>query len=186
MAKILLQTKTSSLIVYEKFLSEAPALPDGSLLHHPPAMMMGKEVRMRRDIGFFSDESKGYRYTGQIMKAQPLTKDMKTMMTKVNDLLKTSFNGVLVNRYRDGTDYIGPHSDAENGLDRKTKAVAGIAFGAVRKFRIRDKRTKKIVLDYEWQPGSLVIMTGNFQKEYTHEIPVQKGKGERTSFTHQD
>jgi len=54
----------------------------------------------------------------------------------------------------------------------------------IRKFRIRDKSTKKIVLDYDHQPGTLLVMSGEFQKQFTHEIPIQKKiKDERISIT---
>ena len=34
----------------------------------------------------------------------------------VNNLFKVNFNGILVNRYADGKDYIGSHSDDEKNL----------------------------------------------------------------------
>lgn len=52
--------------------------------------------------------------------------------------------------------------------------IASIAYGAVRIFRIRNKQTKKIVLDYNHTPKTLLVMEGDFQKEFTHEIPIQK------------
>ena len=42
-----------------------------------------------------------------------------------------------------------------------------------RKFRIRDK-TNKIVQDIITKNNYLIQMTGNFQKEFTHEIPIEK------------
>ena len=59
-----------------------------------------------------------------------------------------------------------------------------MSFGAVRKFRIRDKFTKKIILDLPTQSNYIIQMAGNFQKEFTHEIPVEKKvKGARYSLT---
>ena len=49
-----------------------------------------------------------------------------------------------------------------------------MSFGAVRKFRIRDKNTDKIVLDVPTEPNKIIQMACNFQKEFTHEIPVEK------------
>lgn len=67
----------------------------------------------------------------------------------------------------------GAHNNDESCLDKGwgRNIVAGIACGSV---RIRDKKTNQIVLDYEHTPGTLIVMEGNFQKEFTHEIPVQK------------
>jgi len=63
--------------------------------------------------------------------------------------------------------------------------VAGICYGpAIRTFRIRNKETKKIILDHKHMPCSLLIMEGDFQKEFTHEIPIEKKiKEERISLT---
>ena len=51
--------------------------------------------------------------------------------------------------------------------------VATISYGATRKFRIRNKQTKQIVLDYPLETGTLLIMQGEFQSEFTHEIPKE-------------
>ena len=92
------------------------------------------------------------------------------------------FNGILVNRYKSGEDYIGAHSDDERGLT--AVGVLIISYGAVRKFRIRNKTTKKKELDVLLQSGEIIQMVGNFQKEFTHEIPLEKKvTTERYSFT---
>ena len=153
----------------------------------PEITVMGKICRQRRNVGFFSDESTGYRYSGQTLPAFPLSSVpfLKSILQAVNLSLGTSFNGILVNSYINGEKYIGAHSDNESGLDKGGRnMVVSIAYGAVRTFRIRDKETKKIVLDYPHTPGTLLVMEGDFQKEFTHEIPVQKKvKEERISLT---
>jgi len=157
------------------------------LWEEPPIMIMGKECRQRRDIAFFSDESQGYRYSGQFMPSTPLSTSLllQEMLPTVNQSLGTSFNGILVNRYRTGEKYLGAHSDDEKALDQRNKLVVGLSYGpGVRKFRIRNKADNKIVLDYEQQPGTLIGMQGEFQSEFKHEIPVQKRVlGERISLT---
>ena len=112
-------------------------------------------------------------------------KMLSPLLEEINNSLNTNFNGILVNRYKNGEKYLSAHSDDENGLDKKNKMVVGLCYGAgIRKFRIRDKITKKIVLDYDQQPGTLLVMQGNFQQQFTHEIPVQKKvKDERISIT---
>lgn len=110
---------------------------------------------------------------------------LQHLLPGVNQSLGTHFNGILVNHYINGEKYIGAHSDDERGLDKGGRnMVAGIAFGAIRKFRIRNKQTKAIVLDYPHTPGTLIVMEGDFQKEFTHEIPIEKKvKEERISVT---
>jgi alkylated DNA repair dioxygenase AlkB len=89
-----------------------------------------------------------------------------------NNLLHTDFNGILVNEYPDGTHYIGKHSDDERALS--SAGVVSVSFGDSRKFRIRDKATNKIVMDIPTNSNEILIMGGDFQKEFTHEVPVEK------------
>ena len=165
------------------------------LVEYPEINIMGRVCHQRRHVGFYSNESSGYRYSGQIAKAFPLDDApvVKGILDSINDSLKTSFNGVLINKYTSGQDYISAHSDDEKGLDRGKKLVASLCYSSVdnrgnyngiRKFRIREKESKKIVVDYQHQPGELLVMEGLFQKRYTHEIPIEKRVlGERISLT---
>lgn len=185
--KVLIDENESKLWVVENFspdhLVEMRAL---TLEEEPPILVHGKMGRQRRNIGFYSDESEGYRYSNQIMRSQPLKNAvfLGNLMDKVNKYLGTNFNGILVNHYKNGEKYIGAHSDDESALDRKTNMVACISFGAQRKFRIRKKSNKKKVLDYLQKPLTLLVMEGKFQKHFTHEIPKEKRvKKERFSAT---
>ena len=103
-------------------------------------------------------------------------------MTKINERFGTKYNGILINRYNGGKNYISDHSDDEKNIDEG--GVIAISHGAVRKFRIRDKLTKKIIMDIPTTSGSIIHMGGDFQKEFTHGIPVEKNvEGIRYSFT---
>jgi hypothetical protein len=57
----------------------------------------------------------------------------------------SNFNGILINRYSTGQEYIGQHSDDEKNLDKS--GVIAISYRGERIFRIRDKVTKEIVQD---------------------------------------
>lgn len=160
----------------------------------PPITVMGRECRQRRDISLFSAinpttgsmYSQGYRYSTTFIRSQPMTDRslLKQILDRVNARLSSEFNSVLVNRYLDGTKTIGAHSDDERYLDRSRKLVVGLSFGATRTFRIRDKQTRKIVLDVEQEPGMLVGMEGEFQSEFVHEIPRRSRVSEpRVSLT---
>lgn len=152
------------------------------LLVKPPIQLYGKTVHQQRDIGFFSDESIGYYYSGQLAKSKPLQPHSAELMKIINTRFGTKYNGILVNKYEDGNNYICDHSDDEKNLD--AGGVIAISHGAVRKFRIRDKFTKKIIIDVPTLSNSIIHMGGDFQKEFTHGIPVEKKvKGVRYSLT---
>lgn len=153
------------------------------LLNIKPAIhIYGKVVHQQRNVGFFSDTSIGYQYSGQLSRSKPLTKSLKILLDEVNKLYKAEFNGILVNEYLSGEDYISAHSDDERNLDKV--GVVCISVGAERKFRIREKVSKNIVLDLLTTSYGVYFMSGDFQKEFTHEIPIEKKvKGSRISFT---
>lgn len=131
---------------------------------------------------FFSDISRGYFYSRQLCESKPLTHNLKLLLDTVNQKFDSDFNGILVNKYLSGNDYISKHSDDETGLD--SVGVVALSYGAIRKFRIRDKKSGEKVMDIPTLPYHLIHMGGEFQKEFTHEIPVEKKvKDVRYSFT---
>ena len=186
--KVLIHKRESKLWAMEGFCTKdhMKELRKLVLEVEPPVKVRGKICRQRRNVGFYSDVSEGYRYSGQMMKSQPLSVAplLEGLMNEVNTQLGTEFNGILVNHYKNGEKYISAHSDDESELDRKNGMVAALSFGATRKFRIRDKKSGKKVLDYLHKPLSLLVMEGKFQKDFTHEIPKEKRiRSDRISLT---
>tara|TARA_B110000261_G_C13022607_1_gene332758 strand:+ start:217 stop:813 length:597 start_codon:yes stop_codon:yes gene_type:complete len=191
--EILLQTDKSFIGVYKNVICKNVICKEelhncvleiqDKLLDYPKIRIYNKDAIQHRCIGFFSNESIGYYYSGQLAKSQPLSENIKKLLENINSEFNSKFNGILINKYNDGNDYIGRHSDNEKGLDDKI-GVLTLSYGAVRKFRIRNKKDNKIVIDIPLEPYEIVHMGGNFQKEFTHEIPIEKKvKDCRYSFT---
>ena len=182
-----METEQSFLRIYD--YSENSTLISNSideikdkLLVNPNIIVYGKICNQHRSIGFFSNDSIGYQYSGQLAKSQKIPLNLEILLNKINEEFNTKFNGILVNKYLTGEDYIGAHSDDERFLDKS--GVFCISFGESRIFRIRDKITKKKVLDIKTQNNEIIHMGGDFQKEFTHEIPIEKKvKNERYSLT---
>ncbi len=152
------------------------------LQHNPEIIVYGKKCYQRRSIGFFSNESIGYYYSNKLMRSKKLSPILIQLLNLINNKFNCKFNGILVNYYIDGNEYIGKHSDDEGNLG--VEGVIAISYGAIRKFRIRDKKTNKIIQDIPTDPTKIIQMCGDFQKEFTHEIPVEKKvKEPRYSFT---
>ena len=155
---------------------------DNKLIVNPEIKIFGKTAYQRRSVGFFSNTIKEYPYSVQTARAEPLTDNLDKLLEFINKTYSSDFNAILVNRYINGNEYIGAHSDKEyiNG----NRGVVSVSYGATRKFRIRDKNTKKIVKDILLDPSYILCMSGNFQNEFTHEIPPEKKiKEPRISFT---
>ena len=136
-----------------------------------------------RLVGFYSDESDGYKFSKNKIKSFPLTPIMTDILNRVNEQTECKFNAILINLYRNGHDYIGAHSDDEKTLG--TDGVVTISMGASRKFRIRNKTTKEIIHEVDTEDVQLLFMKGRkFQSLYTHENPKQlKVKDARISLT---
>jgi len=148
----------------------------------PPIKIFDKICYQRRDVGFFSDSSIGYHYANQLAKSKPMTINLDLLIELINDFFDSDFNGILINRYTGGDEYIGAHSDDEKNINKS--GVIAISYGSERIFRIRDKKTKQIVKDIPIQNLDIIHMGGDFQKEFTHEIPpTKKDTGIRYSFT---
>ena len=195
----LLSTNTSSLIVQNNYLSTSEAdqlyqniltnQEDYPLQKEPKGYAYGKEIIFHRSIGFFSDTSIGYKYSKQISKSNPLPQECKDLLARINQQFSTNYNGILINVYAGGTDYISAHSDNEKELDQ-SKHVIAISLGESRIFRVRPKeqnisistsiaknsKCKTQAYDIHTNHGQLIGMCGNFQQEFTHEIPIEKHK----------
>lgn len=144
---------------------------DTQLLKNPKIRVFNKECTQHRSIGFYSDSSIGYIYSGQIAKSKPLDDELKKILVYINEMFNAKFNGILINKYESGLDYISEHSDDEKNLD--PIGVITLSIGAIRKFRVRNKITKKYI-DIPTDPNKIIHMGGDFQKEFTHGIPIQK------------
>jgi len=152
------------------------------LENNPEIRVFGKICNQQRDIGFFSNDSIGYKYSKSLMASKPLTYHIECLLKEINIQFNAEFNGILVNKYKNGQDYISAHSDDESDLDNS--GVISISYGSSRILRIRDKKTKKILYNEDLESGTIIQMGGDFQKIYTHEIPKQtKIKEVRYSFT---
>ena len=187
MTTIHIKTETSELSTHRIFnddelIKSCVEYVKDKLLVNPPIVVYGKQVYQHRSIGFYSDFSNGYYYSGQFAKSLPLSEVLKKLLSEINTYFNTDYNGILVNKYCNGNDYIGAHSDNEVFLSNI--GVVSLSYGASRTFRIRTKCDKKILLDIPTVSNEIIKMSGNFQKEYTHEIPIEsKIKEERYSFT---
>ena len=186
-SKCIIKTEKSSLTIHhisdiDELISLCIDEIADKLIENPHIKIYGKICIQHRSIGFFSNTSIGYYYSGQLAKSQKLTENLSKLLNIINKYFNSEFNAILINKYKNGEENIGAHGDDEKFIDKN--GVVALSCGAIRKFRIRNKLTKKIVIDIPTIPGEIIHMVGDFQKEFTHEIPVQKKiKEVRYSFT---
>jgi alkylated DNA repair dioxygenase AlkB len=112
-----------------------------------------------------------YRYSGQIKAAQPWLPVLLEIRTQVEELTKESYQGVLLNYYPDGLAGMGWHADDERDLVPNAE-IASVSFGATRRFNLRHRDGEKLNIDLE--DGSVLIMAGELQQYWKHQVPVQR------------
>jgi alkylated DNA repair dioxygenase AlkB len=82
---------------------------------------------------------------------------------------KSGYNAVLCNLYRDGNDSVGLHADDEPEMG---PVIASVSLGAERLFRLR-RKGGSVAFSERLTHGSLLIMAGDTQKNFKHEVPKE-------------
>lgn len=134
--------------------------------------MYGKTVKFPRLTAWYGDNDKPYSFSGITLQPHPWTKELLEIKEKIEPLCDETFNSVLLNLYRDGNDSISWHTDAEKELG-KNPIIASVNFGAERTFQLRHMETKERI-NIPLSHGSLLIMQGELQHFWQHQIPKTK------------
>lgn len=144
--------------------------------------LYGKTVQFPRLTAWYGDPNKAYTFSGITLQPTAFTPALLEIKRHVETLAGVKFNSVLLNRYRNGNDSISWHTDDEKELGRNP-VIASLNLGATRVFQLRHNDTKeKIAL--ELSHGSLLIMRGELQHFWKHQIPkTKKAVGERINLT---
>jgi alkylated DNA repair dioxygenase AlkB len=131
--------------------------------------LMGKNIKIPRSQALFGKND--YSFSGITVNPFPLNnKILENMLEKINEIDPNyQYNGIFVNWYQDGTEYIGYHSDSEKDLTIGAP-IYSISLGAKRKFKIKDIKTNA-TMDFMLDDGTLLMMCGDMQKEFKHSIP---------------
>lgn len=132
-------------------------------------VIAGKPVKVPRLVCWYGDPDAVYRYSGVSHQPLPWTETLLSIKQRVEDCCGYSFNSVLANLYRDGSDSMGWHADKERELG-VNPAIASLSFGAARLFKIRHIKTAETV-DIELQHGYLLLMAGALQHHWRHCVP---------------
>lgn len=137
-------------------------------------MMYGKTHAVPRKTAWYGEEGFNYKYSGINCNPEPWTKELRDIKKVIERFLPNhEFNSVLLNLYRNGDDKVSWHSDDETELARNP-TIASVSLGATRRFDLKHKKYSKEKFQIELTSGSLIIMTGELQHHWQHQIPVQK------------
>jgi alkylated DNA repair dioxygenase AlkB len=137
----------------------------------PEITLFGKTHPTPRLISWVADEGKIIRYSGMSFQPNEWSEELLYIRNKIEEF-DGEYNGVLANLYRQGSDYMGEHSDNEKELGMNP-IIASASFGETRKMYFKHKESKQRV-DIELEDKSLLIMKGRTQDFWNHGIPKQK------------
>ncbi|MCL1066655.1 alpha-ketoglutarate-dependent dioxygenase AlkB [Shewanella olleyana] len=135
----------------------------------PEITVFGKQHPIPRSQVWFADKGCAYRYSSLLVTPTPWPEGLAVLRRQLLDQFGIDTNGVLVNRYQNGLDSMGWHSDDEAEIEPNTDIVS-ISLGATRTFVLRHKLTKK-KQSFELASGDLLIMHGGMQQNWQHSVP---------------
>lgn len=177
------------LIMLQKWL-DTKQYKKGSLLN-------GREI-FREQLWFQDDKSyfcNTWKYKYDRWVSQEKDQIIQNMQKKIsiltNEIFKkynldpTNYNSCLINKYRDGNDYIKPHSDSYDSFGMYP-TIAGLSIGDTRVINFKQKKNvskENREFNFTLNNNSLFIMAGSSQKHFTHEIKKNNSSKTRYSLT---
>ncbi|HEY0334258.1 MAG TPA: alpha-ketoglutarate-dependent dioxygenase AlkB [Stenotrophomonas sp.] len=145
--------------------------------------LFGREVDSPRLSSWIGDPQARYRYSGTDFEPQAWPPILDAVRRRLREALEADFNSVLVNRYRDGRDAMGWHSDDEPELGVRP-LIASLSLGAPRRFLFRRRDDPAFKRELMLGHGDLLVMAGDTQRLYHHGLPrTARPVGERINLT---
>ncbi|MEZ5560742.1 MAG: alpha-ketoglutarate-dependent dioxygenase AlkB [Pseudomonadales bacterium] len=122
-------------------------------------VMFGRAAPVPRLVAWYGDAGLNYRYSGNDHHCAGWPETLRALCRRVSACSGFESNFVLLNRYRDGRDYMGWHRDDERGLGAE---IASLSLGAERRFLVEDPvcaATATLTLGH----GALLVMPGTLR-----------------------
>ena len=159
--------------------------------------IFGNTIKTSR---WYKAYDRSYYFSGIDHEADPIPDIVKPYVEIANNSVYaelydeiSEFNGLLLNWYENGSNYISPHADSENKLKKTNKGetlVYSISLqeGDINRiFRVKPMAGGSDRLDIETSNGLVLVMGGTCQKTHKHQVPkTTKKVGRRINITCRD
>lgn len=145
------------------------ALRDGIAWETHRIRLFGREVDSPRLSCWIGDPGAAYTYSRTRFEPRPWPAALAPVRARLREALGIGFDSVLANRYRDGRDRMGWHSDDEPELGPRP-VIASLSLGATRRFALKPRDggpARRLDLPH----GSLLVMAGETQARWRHALP---------------
>lgn len=142
----------------------------------------GRWTKVPRLMSWHGDNGSYYLYSGVNHPPLPWTQPLLSIKQKIESFYHCSFNSVMANLYRTGSDSMGCHADNETELGLNP-LIASLSLGEERLLKFRHNKSKAVV-DIFLSHGDLLLMTDEIQSHWRHELPkTKKTKKARINLT---
>jgi alkylated DNA repair dioxygenase AlkB len=132
--------------------------------------LYGKTHNVPRLTAWYGDSGADYSYSNIPMIRNNWTPSLLKLKKIIETEANQEFNSVLINYYRNGSDYAAWHSDDENQLG-VNPTIASLSLGEQRSFHLKHKFDKGVeVSKFQLRHNSLLIMSGKLQHCWKHQI----------------
>ncbi|AXG70181.1 2OG-Fe(II) oxygenase superfamily protein [Kordia sp. SMS9] len=132
--------------------------------------VFGKVYAQPRLTALYGTNQKSYSYSNIKMTPHALTPLLADLKQQVDQTCEVNFTTMLLNYYRDGKDSNGWHADNEKELG-VNPIIASLSFGQERYFHLKHRTDKTLKHKILLQHGSLLVMKGETQHKWLHQIP---------------
>lgn len=140
--------------------------------YHKEYKVFGKIRKVPRGQASFTLDSKIH-YNYKVAGGSPInlimSDKLKEITKKVNKALSTNFNSILLNKYKNGLDFISYHQDKTDGWAKDT-GFATLSFGCERDFTTREIATKEVTKQIH-ENGSVLYMPYPMNNYFEHGVP---------------
>ncbi len=145
--------------------------------------IFGRLVDSPRLSCWMGDAGAAYRYSGVSFAPVSWLPALVPVRERLQMETGHPFNSVLLNRYRDGRDCMGWHSDDEPELGPQP-FIASLSLGQTRRFSLKHRTRPELRASVELRHGDLLLMGGDTQRHYRHALPrTTRTVGERINLT---
>lgn len=139
--------------------------------------IFGKTFDIPRKQKAYGDSGLTYTFSNVTVPASNWLPILTELKSTIRGLVNCELNFVLINRYKDGQDYMGEHQDNEKDLDPSAPIVS-LSFGQDRDFvfkhkdmklrKCKDASLKKV---FKLEHGSLLVMEPPTNNCWYHGLP---------------
>ena len=179
----------SDIIYYPKFLNYGEAseyfevIKKNTPWQQDNITVYGKKYAQPRLTALFGNNGKPYSYSNITMQPHEFTEELLAIGSRIETITNINFTTCLLNLYRDGKDSNGWHADNEKELGQNP-IIASVTLGQERFFHLKHRTNKNLKSKILLQHGSLLVMKGETQHQWLHQIPkTAKPIGERINLT---